>query len=125
MQDAKDEKLAFSSTEALDVSVLPARLQRREHMLQIIAGQDLNRTITLSAGRVTIGRSNEADVRIMSADLSRMHVRVQSTRTGYRVIDLDSRNGLYLNEVRIHSAELRDGDSLQIGNIQMIYHEGS
>ena len=94
-------------------------------MLQIIAGQDLNRTIALSAGLVTIGRSNEADVRIMSADLSRMHVRVEPTRTGYRVIDLDSRNGLYLNEVRIHSAELRDGDALQIGNIQMIYHEGS
>ena len=125
MQDAKNEKLAFSSTEAMDVSVLPARLQRREHMLQIIAGQDLNRTIALSAGLVTIGRSNEADVRIMSADLSRMHVRVEPTRTGYRVIDLDSRNGLYLNEVRIHSAELRDGDALQIGNIQMIYHEGS
>ena len=125
MQDAHDGKHAFSSTEAMAVSVLPARLQRREHLLQIVAGADLNRTITLASGLITIGRSSEADVSIQSSDLSRLHVQLLPTRTGYRVVDLDSRNGLYLNEVRIHSAELRDGDSLQIGNIQMIYHEGS
>ncbi len=125
MEDTLNGKLAFSKTESTDISVLPARLLRRPHVLQIVAGEEINRTIPLGAGRLTVGRSNEADVCIMSADLSRMHIRIEGTRTGYRVVDLDSRNGVYLNEVRIHSAELRDGDSLQLGNVLMVYHEGS
>ncbi len=125
MDDTLHGKLAFSKTDNTDVSVLPTRLLRRPHVLQIVAGEENNRTIPLGAGHITMGRSHEADVRVGSAELSRLHIRIEGTRTGYRVVDLDSRNGVYLNEVQIHSAELRDGDSLQLGNVLMVYHEGS
>ena len=125
MEDTLEGRLEFQKTEAHDISLLPTRLLRRPHMLQLIAGGDQPRTISLGNDAVTIGRSNSADVRIMSADLSRKHALVERTRWGYRIVDLGSRNGVYVNEVRAHSCVLRDGDTVQLGNVVMIYLEGN
>jgi pSer/pThr/pTyr-binding forkhead associated (FHA) protein len=48
------------------------------------------------------------------------------TRQGdeYIALDLGSRNGIYLNGIRIHSAVLREGDQLQLGEVILLYHEG-
>lgn len=124
MQESDESKLAFSKTEATDISLLPSRLQRRPHLIEVIQGPGAPRTLPISHS-VTVGRANEADLRIMSADLSRMHVRIDRVRHGYRVVDLGSINGVFLNEVRVHSADLRDGDTIQLGNVVLLYHEGS
>lgn len=125
MEDTVEGRLEFQKTEAHDISLLPTRLLRRPHMLQLIVGGDQPRTISLGNDPVTIGRSNSADVRIMSADLSRKHAIVERSRWGYRIIDLGSRNGVYVNEVRAHSCVLRDGDTVQLGNVVLIYLEGN
>ena len=40
------------------------------------------------------------------------------------MFDLDSRNGVYLNGVKIHSAVLHGGDNLQLGSVVLVFHEG-
>ncbi len=125
MDDTVQERLEFQKTEAHDISLLPTRLLRRPHMLQLIAGGAQPRSISLGPDEVTIGRSNSADVRIMSADLSRQHAKVRKTPWGYQIEDLGSRNGVYVNEVRAHTCILRDGDTVQLGNVVLIYLEGN
>ncbi len=125
MDETLDGKLAFAKTEATDISMLPKRLVRRPHMFQIVEGDIPPRTIPLTRDTMVVGRSNQADVRIMTADLSRMHMRVERTRRGFKCIDLGSRNGVYVNHVRVRSAILRDGDHVQLGNVVLMYHEGS
>ncbi|MCO4761854.1 MAG: FHA domain-containing protein [Myxococcales bacterium] len=125
VDDPVDGRLAFATTEATDISVLPKRLVRRPHILQIVAGDVAPRTIPLTQDSMSVGRSNEADIRIMTADLSRMHMRIDRTRRGFKCFDMDSRNGVFVNEVRVHSAVLRDGDLIQLGNVALMYHEGS
>ena len=39
--------------------------------------------------------------------------------------DLDSRNGVYLNGLRIHAVILRNGDVLQCGDVVFEYKEGA
>lgn len=123
--DTINGRLELQKTEAHDISLLPTRLLRRPHMLQLIAGSEQPRTISLGNDPVTIGRSNSADVCIMSANLSRKHAQVERARWGYQILDLDSRNGVYVNEVRAHSCVLRDGDTVQLGNVVLIYLEGN
>lgn len=123
--DTMDGKFVFARTERTDVSVLPQRLMRRPHMLQIVAGDIAARTLHMGEEPVVLGRGSDCEMRLPSADLSRRHARLERTRRGFKLTDLDSRNGVYINEVRVQSVILRDGDTVQLGNLQMIYHEGS
>lgn len=48
--------------------------------------------------------------------ISRKHAALMLTNSGSRLVqDLQSVNGVYLNDVRVTQAELRDGDVLQLG----------
>jgi pSer/pThr/pTyr-binding forkhead associated (FHA) protein len=38
-------------------------------------------------------------------------------------VDNDSRNGVFLNGVKVHSAVLRDGDVIQVADSVFVYHE--
>lgn len=77
----------------------------------------------LSHKRMVLGRGEEADWRLVSAQASRQHAEIILEGEEYRVTDMKSRNGLFLNESRIHSALLRDGDVIQIGDVTLRYRE--
>jgi pSer/pThr/pTyr-binding forkhead associated (FHA) protein len=40
------------------------------------------------------------------------------------IFDNDSHNGVFLNGVKVHSAVLRDGDAILVGDNEFIYGEG-
>ncbi|MDY7232778.1 PAS domain S-box protein [Hyalangium rubrum] len=76
----------------------------------------IGRTFRLQPGEHVLGRGSEVDIRIDDHGVSRRHARVIRTPDGAcHVTDLGSTNGTYLNGVSISSAELREGDRLQIG----------
>ena len=57
--------------------------------------------------------------------VSRRHTTVR--RSGERVIVVDegSLNGTYVNQRRVDSAELRQGDELQVGKYHLVYLESA
>jgi hypothetical protein len=70
-------------------------------------------------GGLTIGRSTEADVRIEDRFASQIHCRVYSKRGSYRVEDLGSTNGTFLNGEQVNGeVELRDLDQVRIGDTE-------
>ena len=125
MHDTIDGHLAFAVTRATDISALALKMGRRPHELRIIEGTVPHDSLLLKDNSVVVGRSEKADFRVMSADLSRLHARLQRTRRGYECRDLGSRNGVYVNTVQVESAILRDGDRIQLGNVVFLYLEGS
>lgn len=68
--------------------------------------------------RVTIGRApEENDIHLPDPSVSRRHALVY-VEDGKAVLeDLGSRNGTYLNEVRVRKAVLSSDDALRIGNV--------
>src|SRR5262245_9110843 len=56
-----------------------------------------------------IGRGETCDLRINHNSVSRRHVRIQPSPDGYRVVDLESTNGTFLNNVQVRESPLRDG----------------
>jgi len=70
----------------------------------------------LGAGGATVGRGCDASVRLDDGGVSRRHLRITGGQAGvYTVEDQGSSNGTYLNGVRVRSADLAEGDRIQLG----------
>jgi pSer/pThr/pTyr-binding forkhead associated (FHA) protein len=90
--------------------------------LQVIAGPLVGVTFAIPVGFSTIGREADAHVYLADAEISRRHATLQ--RDGGRVIltDLGSTNGTSVSGRRLHgSQELRIGDVIRIGPIELVY----
>jgi pSer/pThr/pTyr-binding forkhead associated (FHA) protein len=75
------------------------------------------REIRLDRPSLTIGRSAACELQLMSGLVSRRHARLTLTHLGVTVEDLGSRNGVYVNSVRvIGSVRLKPGDRLAVGD---------
>lgn len=74
-------------------------------------------------GRLTVGRGEEADVRVQSLAASRVHAEL-SVVAGRTVLrDLGSRNGTHLNGARVEQATaIRSGDVVQLPGSMLVYH---
>lgn len=107
-----------------EIPVIPVQDLSRPSVLQQVRGPLAPQMFELVKDVLIVGRADDADIRVPSTSLSRRHLRLERGQGTYRAIDLDSANGLYLNEVRVHSAVLRDGDNLQLGNAVFLFHEG-
>lgn len=66
-----------------------------------------------------IGRASDCDIRIVQKSISRKHARIVPQRINIRVVDLDSRNGTFVNGQAVKDAEVLPGDELRIGRINL------
>jgi len=113
------------STSEISVTLLPLSTEQTPSVLEMVQGPGAPRNYELYRAEMVIGRALDADVPINSTDLSRRHVRIKRAASGQHLLqDLESRNGVFVNGVKVHSATLHDGDSVQLGSILFVYHEG-
>jgi ABC-type multidrug transport system ATPase subunit/ABC-type multidrug transport system permease subunit len=72
----------------------------------------------LLGGSFTIGRLAENDIAIPTDAVSRHHARIETAQGGYRISDLESRNGTQLNGERFRGEArwLANGDTIVIGD---------
>lgn len=71
--------------------------------------------IPTSEAPVSIGRSDEAMIRLNDRFVSRLHCRVMVVGDELLVRDLESRHGTFVNGESITEASVRSGDTLMIG----------
>lgn len=64
---------------------------------------------------VVIGRVPQSDIVLDDVTVSRKHAEVLRGERGFRIRDIGSLNGTYVNRVRVDSVDLRNGDEIQIG----------
>ena len=64
----------------------------------------------------TIGRAG-SDIELNDPDVSRRHAAIRQVDTGVAVEDLDSTNGTFVNDERVHGiVEISSGDRVRFGN---------
>jgi len=79
------------------------------------------KALTLTGQRVTFGRSPESTVPLIDEKASRQHAIVEPDgKGGWRVRDLNSRNGTRLNDQKVFEAPLKPGDVLRIGSHEFL-----
>ena len=70
---------------------------------------------------VLIGRSHDCDVRIHDIMLSREHLGLEKRGGQWEAVDLDSRNGTFINGERITRHVLNDGDVVKAGRTEIAF----
>ena len=86
-----------------------------------IDGQELR--FPLFKERLTVGRTSNNDIHLKSQHISRRHAIIETRNDETRIVDWGSKNGVFVNEVRITEQELRNGDIVTIGTADFRYEE--
>jgi ABC-type multidrug transport system ATPase subunit/pSer/pThr/pTyr-binding forkhead associated (FHA) protein len=79
------------------------------------------RPIPLGAPLISLGRYPDNTVVLNHPQVSSHHAQLQLVQGGYRILDMDSTNGVYVNSLRIHSQQLKPGDEIRIGPFKLTY----
>jgi pSer/pThr/pTyr-binding forkhead associated (FHA) protein len=73
-------------------------------------------TIELDRPDMLAGRHTGVDIRLPLPDVSRRHCRFVFAHGRWQVLDLDSLNGVWINNQRVSQSFLATGDMLRIGS---------
>lgn len=89
--------------------------------LTIVTEHDFGRQYYLDKAEIIIGRDDDCDICLQDERTSRKHTKIvgePGRKSGpyFKVVDLGSTNGTYINDKRIKEAALGDGDRLHIGH---------
>jgi NADPH-dependent 2,4-dienoyl-CoA reductase/sulfur reductase-like enzyme/Fe-S-cluster-containing hydrogenase component 2/pSer/pThr/pTyr-binding forkhead associated (FHA) protein/CRP-like cAMP-binding protein len=72
--------------------------------------------------RTTIGRAQENVIALDDTATSHTHAELFPSKDGFYIRDLDSRNGVFVNKIKINNAyNLLHGDSVVVGNMLLYY----
>jgi cellulose synthase/poly-beta-1,6-N-acetylglucosamine synthase-like glycosyltransferase len=92
-------------------------------VLSVTGGPEADRQWSLDSDRpVVIGRGDQADLILLDTEISRRHCRLFAGGDAWRIEDLGSLNGVYVNGEKVDSATLTHGDRLRIGNSILRFH---
>lgn len=68
---------------------------------------------------LTLGRSSDNDVVLRDFSVSRHHARVDENGDAFQIVDLDSTNGVKVNDAFVNAGGIVAGDQITIGNFQL------
>lgn len=123
-----------TATTVVTKGVREAASEPGQSCLVVFYGQNLGKRYFLDKDEQLIGRSDAAHIRLDQESVSRKHARIVRRDDGvWRVIDLGSTNGTFVNDQPVTESVLCDGDMMRIGqtifkylsgtNIETKYHE--
>jgi hypothetical protein len=92
----------------------------RTRLLLCVSG-DQEVRYPLSKNILTIGRTGDNDIQLNTHCVSRRHARLVSTDGKTVIEDLNSKNGVYVNALRVARQRLRPGDHVTIGETAFRY----
>lgn len=104
-----------------DVHVSLADIPAGEAILVERGGDGEGDWFSLRTQVTTIGRHPESDIVLDDITVSRRHSEVRLVDGRYVVSDAGSLNGTYVNQERVDSRVLAQGDELQVGKFHLVF----
>jgi two-component system cell cycle response regulator len=119
-----DEEQDEDCTAVASRAELAAALATKESLrpcLMVVSGESTIGMMFRLDQDLTIGRAATATLRLDQDGVSRLHARfIPTADGGIDILDLDSRNGTFVNGKRVSRQELQDGDKIQIGTATIL-----
>lgn len=89
--------------------------KREKPVLTVLDGKYASQHWSIDKEEVTLGRDDTCDIVIPERQISRQHLRIYKQDNIYKVQDLESRNGTWVNGQRLEGVrELYDGDEIHV-----------
>jgi transcriptional regulator with GAF, ATPase, and Fis domain len=102
-----------STTRVLPVA--RAALEFPSVELVVLDGQNRGARQRLTADAARIGTGDHCTLRLTDPTVSRLHCALEVDRNAVRVIDSGSRNGTFIDGVRVRDADITAGSTLRVG----------
>jgi pSer/pThr/pTyr-binding forkhead associated (FHA) protein len=115
--EGAEERAALNEADAAAVDALPPG----SALLVVQRGPSAGSRFLLDTDLVGAGRHPESEIFLDDVTVSRRHAEFRRGTDGYRVADVGSLNGTYVNRDRIDEVELQNGDEVQIGKYRLVY----
>ncbi len=90
-------------------------------MLVVKRGPNAGTRFVLTKDVTTAGRHPESDVFLDDITVSRRHAEIRKDGERFRIQDMGSLNGTYVNKLRVEESDLSSGDEIQIGKFRLIF----
>jgi pSer/pThr/pTyr-binding forkhead associated (FHA) protein len=107
-----------------EVSVDLDEIPHEVGLLVVKRGPQTGSRFVLDRPLTRAGRHPDSEIFLDDITVSRRHAEVERTDEGYRVRDVGSLNGTYLNRERVEEAPLDNGDELQVGAFKLVFFLG-
>ncbi len=91
--------------------------------LFVIQGAEQSKRFEFSFSPVALGRDSSNTVRLIDTEISRRHAELRRDRDGYRIVDLGSQNGTFVNGKAVDQLALKSGDRVQLGSTVLVFHD--
>lgn len=91
-------------------------------LLIVQRGPNAGSRFLLDSERTSAGRHTDSDIFLDDVTVSRRHAEFVREPEGFRVRDVGSLNGTYVNRDRVDDAMLASGDEVQIGKFRLTFH---
>lgn len=91
-------------------------------LLVVARGPNAGARFLLDSDRTTAGRHPDSDIFLDDVTVSRKHAEFVREGDRFRLRDVGSLNGTYVNRERVDEAMLSAGDEVQIGKYRMTFH---
>ena len=115
-----DELYKSLSAEAQNVI---SNLPKGEGILLILKGAGVGARYLLDAAQTKLGRDMSNEIILDDITVSRSHALITKSN-GYRIKDLGSLNGSYVNAVAVKESAINAGDEVQIGKYHLTLFMG-
>lgn len=99
--------------------------QSRRASLGLISSETGKQVFELNSDRMTIGRAATCDLRVEEPSISSEHARFVHAEDGWRIINLLSTNGVFVNDKKVFSHLLSDGDEIRLGRAVLRFRDPS
>ena len=89
--------------------------------LVAVNGSKKGATFPLASEEITIGRESASSISLNHASVSRRHCLIRREHDDFKVFDLDSYNGTFVNGIPVKEQTLIHSDQLRIGSIELLF----
>lgn len=110
--------------EVAEAPYSPATAVSDVPVLVVRKGIEEGERFYLEQSRISIGRDPESDIFLNDVTVSRAHAVITVDASNVRILDAGSLNGTYVNNAIVTTAQLKNGDRVQIGRFQMQFLTG-
>jgi pSer/pThr/pTyr-binding forkhead associated (FHA) protein len=130
MDKNKNQKLLNKSTSFKSTIDLKKKIEYKDNISKqygylIILGSngEEKKIIELGDEDYLIGRIPECNIQFQEDNISRKHALISFRENEYWLEDLGSKNGTYINGVKVAKCSLRNNDQIDIGGVKMYFNE--
>ena len=89
--------------------------------LYVFRGRRKEASYDLDRKRFVVGRGDDVDIRLDNPLVSRRHAVISFEGGRWRVEELATANGLWVNSVRVTTSDLAIGDTIEIGHHTLVF----